>query len=340
MKYKLKKLCQALALLVLIISINSSVSAAISAEDKENISSQLDSLENSINSGDIDEILNLISPDAKVDLANEIDTQLRGKKVNYEMEIISFEELENNKVKVRSRFAASGIGWSTSGSSNFFIFEKVDENWLIIDTDFHQKLSSEYVLKVVGKIFSIIGGIFLAILVIGVLAYIQMRKKRKEVPAETPVISIHAEIPKLEYQGVGIRFAATLIDGIVVSFILAIFIPFLLIFAIMFQLPENIEWLFSAILILIMIFFPLAYYSILEGTKGATLGKMICGIRVVHEDGTPCDIPSAIIRNLLRLVDGLFGYLVGAIIIWNSDKKQRLGDIVAKTIVINKDKTD
>lgn len=110
--------------------------------------------------------------------------------------------------------------------------------------------------------------------------------------------------------------------------------PFLLIFALMSQSPENIEGLFSAILI--MIFFPLAYYIILEGTKGATLGKMICGIHVVHEDGTPCDIPSAIIRNLLRLVDGLFGYLVGAIIIWNFDKKQRLGDIVAKTVVVKK----
>ena len=178
MRYNLKNLSLMLALLALILSIYT-VSAAISAEDKEDISSQLDSLVNSINSGDIDNILNLISPNARVDLVNEIDNQLRGKKMNYEMEIISFEELENNKAKVRSRFAASGIGWHISGTclSNFFIFEKVDENWLIIDTDFHQKLSSEYAFKVVGKIFFIIGGIFLVILIIGVVAYLQIRKK-------------------------------------------------------------------------------------------------------------------------------------------------------------------
>jgi len=178
MRYNLKNLSLMLALLALILSIYT-VSAAISAEDKEDISSQLDSLVNSINSGDIDNILNLISPNARVDLVNEIDNQLRGKKINYEMEIISFEELENNKVKVKCRFAASGISWHISGSglSNFFIFEKVDENWLIIDTDFHQKLSSEYAFKVVGKIFFIIGGIFLVILIIGVVAYLQIRKK-------------------------------------------------------------------------------------------------------------------------------------------------------------------
>jgi len=38
---------------------------------------------------------------------------------------------------------------------------------------------------------------------------------------------------------------------------------------------------------------------------------------------------------VLRVVDGIMFYLVGAIIIWTSMDKQRLGDRVAKTIVVS-----
>jgi uncharacterized RDD family membrane protein YckC len=40
------------------------------------------------------------------------------------------------------------------------------------------------------------------------------------------------------------------------------------------------------------------------------------------------------IRFVSLLIDGIIGYLIGAILIWRSDKKQRLGDRVAKTIVV------
>ena len=40
------------------------------------------------------------------------------------------------------------------------------------------------------------------------------------------------------------------------------------------------------------------------------------------------------IRFVSLLIDGIFGYLIGAILIWRSDKKQRLGDRVANTIVV------
>jgi uncharacterized RDD family membrane protein YckC len=62
----------------------------------------------------------------------------------------------------------------------------------------------------------------------------------------------------------------------------------------------------------------------------------LLGLRVVNEDGGSIDWQASIVRNLLRIVDGLFIYLVGAILVWTSDKKQRLGDRLAKTIVIKK----
>jgi uncharacterized RDD family membrane protein YckC len=42
----------------------------------------------------------------------------------------------------------------------------------------------------------------------------------------------------------------------------------------------------------------------------------------------------AFTRNIHRIIDGIIGYLIGAILILRSDKKQRLGDRVAKTIVV------
>ena len=72
----------------------------------------------------------------------------------------------------------------------------------------------------------------------------------------------------------------------------------------------------------------------IQGNKRQTVGKIVTKIKVVREDGGEIDISTAFIRNILRIVDGLFVYLVGAILIWRSSKKQRLGDMIAKTVVV------
>ena len=85
----------------------------------------------------------------------------------------------------------------------------------------------------------------------------------------------------------------------------------------------------------ILLAIAMAYYIVLEAQSGATLGKRIVGLKVVKaEGGGPIDWQASIVRNLLRLVDGFFFYLVGAIIVWTSDKKQRLGDKVAATVIV------
>jgi uncharacterized RDD family membrane protein YckC len=61
---------------------------------------------------------------------------------------------------------------------------------------------------------------------------------------------------------------------------------------------------------------------------------MITKIKVVREDGTPIDMEQAFKRNILRVIDGFVAYLIGAVLIWRSDKQQRLGDTVAKTVVV------
>ncbi len=80
-----------------------------------------------------------------------------------------------------------------------------------------------------------------------------------------------------------------------------------------------------------------AYYIVPEALWGATPAKFVLGMRVVSEgDGSKIDWVKSIIRNLLRIIDGLPAlYIVGFLIALGSQKTQRLGDRVAKTVVIS-----
>ena len=78
----------------------------------------------------------------------------------------------------------------------------------------------------------------------------------------------------------------------------------------------------------------MAYYVVMEKTSGATLGKMAMKLKVVKLDGAALDWQASIVRNILRIIDGFFFYIVGAIAVWMSKSKQRLGDMAAHTIVV------
>src|SRR6266567_3374405 len=127
--------------------------------------------------------------------------------------------------------------------------------------------------------------------------------------------------PQLQYAGVGPRFLAVLIDTIIIGVVAGIL-------SAIFRnsgLSGGVTGLLT-----------LAYFIVMEATQGATLGKMALGLRVVKTDGSPITWTDSLIRNLLRIIDGLFVYLVGAIFIWTSPLKQRLGDRAAHTVVVKR----
>jgi len=82
-------------------------------------------------------------------------------------------------------------------------------------------------------------------------------------------------------------------------------------------------------------FLAFLYYVVLEGFLGRTIGKFVTGIKVIDAGtgGRP-GLLSGIVRTLLRVIDGIFGYLVALIIVVNSDRRRRLGDMAAKTLVV------
>lgn len=78
----------------------------------------------------------------------------------------------------------------------------------------------------------------------------------------------------------------------------------------------------------------LAYFIVMEALWGATLGKKAMGLKVVKQSGEPIDWQASIVRNVMRIIDGFFFYLVAAIAVWISKSRQRLGDMAAHTIVV------
>jgi hypothetical protein len=78
-------------------------------------------------------------------------------------------------------------------------------------------------------------------------------------------------------------------------------------------------------------------YDVLFETLGAgrTPGKRATGLRVLRADGGPEDVVSSLIRNVLRVIDGLpLSYVPGIVSILATKKNQRLGDLAAGTIVV------
>lgn len=136
-----------------------------------------------------------------------------------------------------------------------------------------------------------------------------------------------------QYAGVWVRAMAYSIDLVLHTVIDVIIIGGAV------ALSPNTPGVLGLVSVLLVVLIYFGYFIVLEATLGATLGKLALGLRVVKTDGTALTWSGALIRNLLRLVDGLFGCLVGAILMWTSPLNQRLGDRVAKTVVVMRPRT-
>ncbi|HEX9015742.1 MAG TPA: RDD family protein [Chloroflexota bacterium] len=132
------------------------------------------------------------------------------------------------------------------------------------------------------------------------------------------------------YQGLGKRFVALAVDSVVLGvlgYVIAAFTGG----------TTSDGFSLNGLPAMLWFLVSFAYYILLEGLLGATVGKLVLGIRVVKADGSKCDIGAALIRNVLRIVDFLpFAYIVGIILIAASKQRQRVGDRVAGTVVVGR----
>ena len=154
---------------------------------------------------------------------------------------------------------------------------------------------------------------------------------------QTPVgLQLLIETPEnvvLTYQLAGptVRMLAYLFDVLLRSIVMAglsiASIPFLAI------LPGTTAGL------LLVAWFALewGYHAVCEGFfKGKTIGKYVLGLRVIHQEGHPITFWPALLRNVVRVADGL-PYLfsgVGFVSMLLTRRFQRLGDLAARTVVV------
>jgi uncharacterized RDD family membrane protein YckC len=145
-----------------------------------------------------------------------------------------------------------------------------------------------------------------------------------------------------EPAGFWIRFLAAIIDGIILSIVgsvVNVVFGGAMGAATLTQPSDSaataglLAGLFGIGMILSMVI-QLGYYVILTGIYGATLGKMILGLRVVDTSGQKIGIGKAVLREIIgKFVSGLvFG--LGYIWVAFDEKKQGWHDKIAGTYVV------
>ncbi len=131
---------------------------------------------------------------------------------------------------------------------------------------------------------------------------------------------------------------------------LALIIDFLIFCIIFFPITRIIKgvWIMNATdhrwngglfvtdpLCIAFLIFMFLYFIFLEGLAGATLGKLIIGLRVININGKKPGLLKSLIRNILRLIDGLPALnILGIVLIVITKENTRFGDIIAKTRVV------
>jgi len=158
---------------------------------------------------------------------------------------------------------------------------------------------------------------------------------------ETLIIETPERVPlHFALASIGNRFIACAIDHTIqIVSLIALVIIFLLIqdfsdFGN--RLTSAPKWV-QAVLIVLVFLLMSGYFAFFEWIwNGQTPGKRWLKLRVIREDGRPISFFEAMVRNLLRNFDimpGLF-YSVGLISVFATERDQRVGDLVAGTVVV------
>ena len=145
------------------------------------------------------------------------------------------------------------------------------------------------------------------------------------------------EAVALEFRtaNLGSRILAYLIDMVVV---VAGIVAALFAVALLGQASDVVvpDWVALTIVLVLLPAWWLGYFIAFETLwRGRTLGKAALGLRVVTKEGAPVRFRHAAVRGLFGLVDFLIlgGFFAVVFILFSRDN-QRLGDMVAGTLVL------
>ena len=120
--------------------------------------------------------------------------------------------------------------------------------------------------------------------------------------------------------------------------LIAAFIDHLLAFGLMLFVVALVPESFPVVKGVLFFLIYLAYFIVFEALWSRTPGKYFQGLIVRKLDGRRCGWKAAFIRSGLRILEVnplLFGGLPAGIIIVSSERKQRVGDMLAGTLVVS-----
>jgi uncharacterized RDD family membrane protein YckC len=157
----------------------------------------------------------------------------------------------------------------------------------------------------------------------------------REQPLDSVIQVITPENIAFEYRVAGPfrRLGAFLLDLLLIFFLIAA-IGIVLSFTVGMISPGLVTGLL-AISAFIVIWFYGGFFETFM--NGQTPGKMVCSLRVLTDQGQPINGLQAVLRNLLRLGDLMFGAVELVVVSLNS-RYQRAGDLVCGTIVVVEDR--
>jgi uncharacterized RDD family membrane protein YckC len=150
-------------------------------------------------------------------------------------------------------------------------------------------------------------------------------------PYESPATEHCAEPPpeqprQLSGRAGGSRFLAAQIDH---GFALVLF------FVTAMSLADDRPFQILPVVAAVSVY--LAYYFLSEWLLGGTPGKLVFRLRVRQVSGKRCTAAQTAVRTLLRLVEVnplLLGAIPAGVVILATKRRQRIGDLLAGTVVI------
>ena len=158
---------------------------------------------------------------------------------------------------------------------------------------------------------------------------------------ETLVIETPERVPlHFALASIGNRFLACAVDHIIQIVTIGIMIIAFTIVANYSSFGDRLsnapKWVYAVLIVVVFILIA-GYFAMFEWLwRGQTPGKRWLKLRVIREDGRPITFFEAAVRNLLRDFDimPIPFYSIGLISVFASSKDQRIGDMVAGTVVV------
>jgi len=158
---------------------------------------------------------------------------------------------------------------------------------------------------------------------------------------ETLVIETPERVPlHFALASIGNRFLACAVDHAIQTIALILVYIGLIFIANFGNFSAKIfdapKWVIAVLLIFIFLIMS-GYFVFFEWLwNGQTPGKRWLKLRVIREDGRPITFFESAVRNLLRTFDMMLApfYSIGLISVFITEKDQRVGDLIAGTVVV------